>query len=254
MRATTGLLLFLLLVPASIGCRSVDTSTEPGPPPAEPVEVPWVTAGVSIEGRGIEYTILGDGEVTVLLIGGIHGNEEAGTPLLLHLADLLARSAEPPSWMKNRRVVILPESNPDGLAANKRRNARNVDLNRNFPSKNFWTGGGGGTTPLSEPESQVIQQLVLELEPDRILTFHMPVNVIDYDGPARGLARVMGEVSPLPVKRIGSRAGSLGSWAGLDLGIPIVTVELPASARDLELEESWKLYGPMIVAAIEYER
>ena len=254
MRHTVPLLSLALLLPASTGCRSTDSSADPAPPPVAPVEASWITAGVSVEGRPIDYTILGDGAVTVFLIGGIHGNEEAGTPLLLHLAELIARSAEPPTWMKDRRVVILPESNPDGLAANQRRNARNVDLNRNFPSRNFWTGGGGGTTPLSEPESQVIHQLIEEFEPDRILTFHMPVNVIDFDGPARGLARAMGEVSPLPVKRIGSRAGSLGSYAGLDLGIPIVTVELPASARELELTESWALYGPMILAAIEYER
>jgi murein peptide amidase A len=251
-QGTSSLLATLLVALASIACRSGPDRSEP--PSHTPVraEVSWVVGGESVEGRRIEYAVFGSGEDTVLMVAGIHGNEEAGTPLLVHLAEL-AVQLPTPSWLEGRRLVILPWANPDGLAVGRRRNARNVDLNRNFPSKNFRAQHSGGTTPLSEPESRLIHQLFEFYEPDRILSFHMPVDVIDYDGPAEGLVRAMGEVSPLPVRRIGSRPGSLGSWAGLDLGLPIVTVELPASARELELEKAWGLYGPMILAAIEYE-
>lgn len=249
MRLASTLILFALLA----GCRTVSDSSAEVLPVITPAPVPWTTVGTSVEGRPIEQALLGDGEVTVLLIGGIHGNEEAGTPLLEHLAEVVSSGVEPPPWMANRRVAVLPRSNPDGLAASTRHNARGVDLNRNFPSRNFGTARHGGTEPLSEPESRVIHRLIDELAPARIVVFHMPLELIDYDGPARGLARAMGAVSPLPVRRLGARPGSLGSYAGVDLGIPIVTVELPPSARGLELEESWALYGPLILAAIEYE-
>ncbi len=214
---------------------------------------PWRTCGQSVEGRPIEYAVFGSGEETVMLIASIHGNEEAGTPLLLRLADLLADPHEAPAWMDDRRVVLVPRVNPDGLAAGRRHNAHGVDLNRNFPSTNFRAGRGHGPAPLSEPESRAIQALVQEYTPDRVITFHMPIALIDYDGPAEGLARAMGAVSPLRVRRIGSRPGSLGSWIGEDLGLPIVTVELPPSARRLAGLEAWEFYGPMIETAIGYE-
>jgi len=257
MRLASSFALLALLLPSSIvvtGCRSESAALDAAPPDTTPAPVPWRIVGTSVEERPIECVVLGDGEVTVLLIGGIHGNEEAGTPLLLHLAELVHSCIEPLPWMTNRRIAILPVANPDGLAASTRLNSRHVDLNRNFPSRNFGTARRGGAEPLSEPESRVIHRLIDELRPDRILTFHMPLALVDHDGPAQGLARAMGAVSPLPVRRLGARPGSLGSYAGVDLGIPIVTVELPESARGLELEESWELYGPMILAGIAYER
>jgi predicted deacylase len=50
-------------------------------------------AGHSVEGRPIEVIRLGDGPATILLLATIHGDEDAGTPLMDRLAAALI--AEP---------------------------------------------------------------------------------------------------------------------------------------------------------------
>ena len=91
-----------------------------------------------------------------------------------------------------------------------------------------------------------------EYVPDRIVTIHQPVACVDYDGPAEELARAMGAWTDLPVNRIGSQPGSLGSYAGLTLGIPIITLELPASASGLDEDALWHTYGRTLLAALRY--
>ncbi len=234
-------------------------ATEPLPPMREeatPVEASstpdWQRAGTSREGRPIEYAVFGEGPVTVLLLAGIHGNEEAGTPLLEELAARFAAYGVGLPWMRGKRVVVLPALNPDGLAANRRYNADGIDLNRNFPARNFADSRRRGDEPLSEPESRALHDLVLELRPHHVLTFHMPVGVIDYDGPAGELAQRVSETCGLPVKQLGSRPGSLGSWLGVDLAIPTLTVELPASAHGITRAEAWERYGQLLRVAIAY--
>ena len=61
----------------------------------------------------------------------------------------------------------------------------------------------------------------------------------------------MAAVCDLPVKKLGGRPGSMGSWVGIDLGIPIVTVELPRSADRLSAAERWDRWGRMLVAAVD---
>ncbi|MCF7954501.1 MAG: hypothetical protein K9M75_01745, partial [Phycisphaerae bacterium] len=109
-----------------------------------------------------------------------------------------------------------------------------------------------GPHGLSEPESRVIQELILRFKPDRIVVFHEPLACIDYDGPGGGIAYAMGRYTDLPVKKLGSRPGSLGAYAGETLGIPIITVELRPTAKMLSANELWAKYSKMTLAAISY--
>ena len=68
----------------------------------------------------------------------------------------------------------------------------------------------------------------------------------------RVMARAMARECDLPVRRIGSRPGSLGSYVGLDRATPIITVELPGQASSLEEDEIWRRYGRMLLAAIVF--
>ena len=49
-----------------------------------------------------------------------------------------------------------------------------------------------------------------------------------------------------------SRPGSLGSYAGENLGIPTVPVELPAKASQFQTAELWERYGAMLLKSITY--
>lgn len=185
--------------------------------------------GRSSEGRPIHGIVLGDGGDTVLLLGVIHGNEPAGAPLLERFtADLRRR----PEALEKKRVVIVPIANPDGLARGVRGNARGVDLNRNFPAANWKHGARHGEHPASEAETRVMLKLLRQFQPSRILAVHSPLHCVNYDGPAEPLAMEMAEVSGYPLRAsVGyPTPGSLGSYAGIDLGIPTITLELPKGA------------------------
>ena len=239
-------------------CRATPDSAPPAapsaPPPAAaaaaPAAVPWTVLGHSHEGRAIEAATFGSpvpGAPAVLLVATIHGDEAAGTPLLRELA---RRLAEGPEWLAGRRVVVLPLMNPDGLAREQRGNARGVDLNRNFPAPSWRAAPRHGEAPLSEPESRLVAELVARDGVGRVLSFHQAADLIDYDGPGAELAAALASVAPLRVARMGPRAGSLGAWAGEELGLPVITVELPRAADGASPAELWERYGPLLVEAV----
>lgn len=207
----------------------------------------------SLQGRPIEYVSLGHGRDVVLIMATIHGNEDAGTPLSWRLISHLESR---PDLIEGRRIIIIPDANPDGRHHQTRFNARGVDLNRNFPAVNFNGSARHGFAPLSEPESAALHALLDRERPLRIVSIHQPLNYgsecIDYDGPALELAEAMAEHTDIPVRRIGSRPGSLGSYVGVTLGVPIITLELPKEAKGRSADELWSDYGRMLLAAVVY--
>jgi protein MpaA len=205
--------------------------------------------GTSIQNRPIMCLVLGDGSDVTFIMSSIHGNEAAGTPLVRRLA---AHLRQQPEILNGRKVVLMAVANPDGMVNGTRHNAKGVDLNRNFEAANRVNSKETGLTSLSEPEARVIQQLILDYKPDRIVSIHQPLNCIDYDGPARMLADRMGQYCAIPVKKLGAMPGSLGSYAGVTLGIPIVTFEMTQADSQLNSEALWQKYGRALLAAIVY--
>jgi protein MpaA len=244
--------------PASIAtdhaARPVATRAQPAPRPDVAAASPLPqarTIGASVNGRPIVATTLGSGSDVVLILASIHGSEPAGTPLLGRLQrEVIAH----PEFLEGRTLCLVPIANPDGYVAGKRHNLRGVDLNRNFPASNFSQRRRHGEEPLSEPESQALFALIEEIDPDRVVSIHQPLCVLDYDGPAEDLARAMAEQCDLVVERIGSRPGSLGSYVGLDRATPIITVELPGAASALDADQLWQRFGRMLLAAIVFPR
>lgn len=230
---------------------SVSPRVTPAPKPTQartrlPEEI---QIGRSVAGRPITAEIYGQGEQTVLIIATIHGNEAAGTPLVRKLGTYLLDN---PEIIADMRVIIVPVANPDGMAANRRTNGRGVDLNRNFPAWNYSATRNHGASPLSEPESKALHDLIVKYAPKRIISIHQPLTCIDYDGPAEGVARAMSSSSRLPIKKLGSLAGSLGSFVGITRKTPIITVEFARSADDLSAEAMWQRYGRMLLVGICY--
>lgn len=221
----------------------------PKPPEIRKPECQQIEIGRSVGGKPIMAEIYGEGDATVLVIATIHGNESVGTPLVRKLGQYLLDN---PEAAAGHRVIIVPIANPDGMAANTRTNTRGVDLNRNFPAWNYSATRNHGVQPLSEPESRALHGLLLKYPPKRIISIHQPLGCIDYDGPADGVARAMASSSRLPLKKLGSLAGSLGSFAGVTLKTPIITVEFTRSADNLSAAAMWERYGRMLLVGICY--
>lgn len=205
--------------------------------------------GRSVQRRPITCLVFGTGPDVTFIMATIHGNEPAGTPLVRRLATYLRQH---PETLDGRRVVLLRTSNPDGMVYNSRYNAHGVDLNRNFEAANRLNTKQSGPRALSEPEARVIRQIILEYKPNRIVSIHQPLACIDYDGPGQPLANRMGQYCSLPVKKLGARPGSLGSYAGVTLGIPIITFEMLRADSQLDAEALWRKYGKSLLAAIVY--
>lgn len=218
---------------------------------AEPTEL---KLGQSIDERPITARVWGseEAEETILIIASIHGSEPAGTPLVEQLEIWLAKH---PEAVASRRIAIIPVANPDGYAAGKRFNSRQVDLNRNFPAGNRTEKKTHGETALSEPESRALMRALQVFNPQRVVSLHQPIACIDYDGPGEKLAEAMGEAieNRLPVRKLGGRPGSLGSYVGVTLGRPIITLELPKDAEQREPEALWNDYGPALRCFVEWQ-
>ena len=207
------------------------------------------TAGRSVQGRSIPCYSYGTGSDVVMVIATIHGNESAGTPLSYKLIDYLRSHTE---YIKSRTVVIIPMANPDGFYANTRHNSRGIDLNRNFETSNRENNTVNGFSGLTEPESVFIKNIIDQYKPDRIISIHAPLACIDYDGPGQTLAEHLGNYCGLPAKKLGSRPGSLGSYAGNTLMIPILTLELTEKDENSSANTLWHKYGDMLLAFINY--
>lgn len=179
-------------------------------------------------------------EPSGLIIAGTHGDENAAMVAL----SCALRTLEP----QFRLHHVILAVNPDGCQLGLRANAHGVDLNRNFPSANWKAGEtvyrwnssaelrdvvlSTGKTPGSEPETAALCQLIHQLQPAWIVSFHDPLGCIE-DPHSSALGHWMAEAFTLPlVTSVGYETpGSFGSWCA-DLSLPCITAEFPPISAD----------------------
>lgn len=225
------------------------------PRPIEPLPAPGPrlqtrTIGYSVRRQPIDMTVFGDGGAPLLVVGAVHGDEAASAYVAQKLIDLLRDN---PRLVQGRTVAIIPVANPDGFDGGTRHNARGVDLNRNFPASNWRLNGRRhGRGPASEPETQALVNIVDELRPTAIISIHQIHGsrwCNNFDGPADWIAKLMRQHNQYPVKpSIGyPTPGSMGTWAGKERRIPIITLELP---RNLAYNDCWKQNRDALLAVI----
>ncbi|RKN56235.1 peptidase [Micromonospora costi] len=91
----------------------------------------------------------------------IHGNEWEGTDAALRVIEQLATDTSPETarLLKRNRLVFNITSNPDGRVAGTRANAAGYDLNRDL-------------TIVSQPETNLIRELVVDTKPIITLDLH----------------------------------------------------------------------------------
>jgi len=184
------------------------------------------------------------GKCELLIHAGIHG-EEAETTIALSRALRLLTEPSP-------HCAAVLAANPDGLIRGTRGNARGVDLNRNFPTRDWRPDPvehrstlddprdvrlSPGSGPGSEPETRALIDLIEELKPKTVVALHAPLACID-DANQGQLAHWLAERTGLPlVADVGyPTPGSFGTWGG-EHNIGIVTYEFPLSTTDALVRE-----------------
>jgi len=177
---------------------------------------------------------------TILIIGVFHGDEPEGEDLI---HNLIAKMQRTPELIGNNCILFIPCLNPDGKDLKTRTNANGVDLNRNFPTKNWELSEikdsyYSGIAPASEIETKFLTEVIDEYKPDRILTLHTPYRVVNYDGPAKEIAEEISKLNGYTVQEsIGyPTPGSFGTYAGIERNIPTITLELPENES---IENLW---------------
>lgn len=189
-----------------------------------------VVFGQSVEGRKLVAERSGErGGRPVLVVGEIHGDEDEGREVVKAL-----RRSKPPRGVELWTVLTI---NPDGHAAGERRNARGVDLNRNFgedwsgeepPSSGYYAG----PEPFSEPESRAVKRLTKRIRPEISVWYHQPYGAVllPEDGPEaihRDYARVA-RMPLMPFDELGFLPGTAINWQGEAVGGIHFVVEFEA--------------------------
>lgn len=192
---------------------------------------------VSAEGRPIYHYDKASstpGAKKILVISLIHGDETPAGTVGRYWMERLEGIDPRNTWR------VLPVLNPDGVKYKTRTNANKIDINRNFPTKD-WAAGAlenwkrttksnprrfPGAEAGSEPETKCALHHLADFQPDFVVSVHTPLKVLDFDGP---------KVSPppkydyLPWKSLGNYPGSLGRYMWLERQTPVLTMELKES-------------------------
>jgi len=181
------------------------------------------------------------GSPSVLLLGGVHGDEREGVEACL---GLLGR------WNENfpfrLRVTIVPALNVDGVLRGQRTNARGVDLNRNMAT-NDWSPVIAseryhpGPSANSEPETQALVNWLKDNKPIFILSLHSWHPMLNVNGACQREAQTIAHWTGYKVdESIGyPTPGCLGTYCGLERDMPTLTYEIE---RGLATEEILKTH------------
>ncbi len=191
--------------------------------------------GYSVLGRPIDVYIFGQGETDYLIVAGIHGGYEGNTVDLAN--QLIVYISEHPDIVPSGSTLyIIRDMNPDaearGRNADARVNANGVDLNRNFPTRN-WTPNwdhsncwndrptSGGAYGGSEPETRTVMNFILPRHIQAMISYHSAALGVFPGGTpwqkasmdlASQLSRVTGYAYP-PIDTGCVYTGTLADWA-----------------------------------------
>ena len=167
---------------------------------------------------------------TVLILGVFHGDEQEGEYLIREYIKLN------PKIYKNR-LIFIPVVNETGKVQNRRVNKNGVDLNRNFPTSNWELSKVkddyfGGEYKGSEIETRQLVKIIEHFNPNCILSLHQPYRCVNFDGPYDETLKIAQKVSQINGYKIQENIGyptpgSFGTYCGIELRIPTITLELP---------------------------
>lgn len=243
--------------------------------------LPWVVFGDASDENELSFK---QKDVSIIMCG-VHGDEITPIKFCFDVMNYLKTAYADPEIVKkdfaNKIVIVAPLVNPDSYfkAQPSRLNARGVDVNRNFPTKDWsrdarrlWVTRykkdkrrNPGVSASSEPEVVFQINLIKRYGPDKIISVHSPLTMIDYDGPG---TIIMGQINGNKAHELLTKMskdaqdyriedypffpGSLGNWAGKERDIPTYTLELPTSDAS-KASLYWKQFKSAIHNAIAHD-
>jgi protein MpaA len=241
-------------------------------------EFTWHHVRNSYWGNPITWFVFGDEDEEehkniTLIMCGVHGDEI--TPVKF-CYDLLNDLRNNPQIIGDNLIIIAPLVTPDSFFRKKptRYNARGVDINRNFPTKD-WAKNAihlwktryhsdkrryPGKYALSEQETIFSVNIINLYKPQKIISVHAPLTLLDYDGPS--FAQNEGKAAKQLLVQMSNKAGkykisnypfftgSLGNWAGNERNIPTYTLELPNSDWN-KTDQYYKMFRTALHHAIQ---
>ncbi|AFM14568.1 peptidase M14 carboxypeptidase A [Turneriella parva DSM 21527] len=181
--------------------------------------------GTSGKGRALIAHIvepaksLSDKARNVYVIGAQHGDERNTKIVLEYFVRELATLSN--DFRNRRRIIVIPNYNPDGYKRYHRLNASNIDLNRDFPSSD-----GHEDAPRAS-ETAAFMKLMEKYPAYSMYNIHQPFRVVLYYPEDESFARPFSLLSDYPLGTgVGyPTPGSLGTYMR-EKKVPIITVEL----------------------------
>ncbi len=190
----------------------------------------------------------------ILVIGGTHGDELTSVSTAYNWISKLNRFH---SGLFHWHIA--PAINADAVLSRPatRQNANGVDLNRNLPTPDWknqsiirWekinndSRKAPGNEPASEPEAKWIMHEIATFQPDIIVSIHAPYGLLDFDAPK--LSKAPESFGRIQLNLLGTYPGSLGNYAGIQLQIPVLTLELANAGTMPAQNELDAIWGDMI--------
>ncbi len=120
--------------------------------------------GESVEGRPVSLVKIGAGETSVLLWSQMHGDEPTATMALMDIFNFFKQEGDSLEeirqlLLKELTIYFIPMLNPDGAERYQRRNALDLDLNRD-------------ALRLVSPEAQILKEVRDSLQADWGFNLH----------------------------------------------------------------------------------
>lgn len=124
--------------------------------------------GKSEEGRPIYAIKIGEAPKCILSFAGIHGNEKVAITGVLRTLKMLL-SGKIDNVTERVSYVAVPLLNPDGVERSQRKNAKGIDINRDFgkygPFKMFGS-------EFESSEARAARGIIEYYEPDLVIDHH----------------------------------------------------------------------------------
>ena len=224
------------------------TLTESSPSPI----FEWNGVGDSVRGRNLSMAIVGhEGNTAIVVVGSIQGDQPHTRDLINELVNYYQRNLT--RLPDQVAFYFLPSINPDGNNSDSRYNANNVDLNRNWDTRDWKSkasvpgypngmSGAGGVRPFSEPETRALRDFLLRMQSQSfeliVVVLHTSVNRTQgeiYPGSdnAMGIAKTYANETGYDIEYSWAEyttSGEAVTWCG-EQGILALDIVIPASNR-----------------------